>query len=388
MRFTRLFIGIIVVMVALWIIVGEQMAGASGDAVVNARVVVIRANTAGSVDMPERVLGSRVEVGEVLATVDDPLVDVIRLNDLRMERAFLNAELERIGMLVADTRAILEAQQARGEIFHARRLQEIRTRLLHARARLDLLESRVGIDAVEQRVTDAVDPEQDRLPAEPVLYDLALDHARERVAVLEIALAAAEAGVFLGDGYNDSPNAQQYSVVLEGEIAGLNAALAETRARAAVVDQRIEREEVRVNALRGGQIASPVTGFLWTVLQADGVTVQRGDPLLTVVDCRSVMVTLPVSENVYNRLKIGQEARVRLNGSDRVYDAAISRLAGSGAATIYQHLAVAPSQQHLERYDVTLNVPELNDPQNDGCLVGRTGRAFFEARPLDWLRRF
>lgn len=388
MRFTRLILGILVVLAALWIIVGEQMAGASGDAVVNARVVTLRADTAGRIEMPNRLLGSHVEIGEGIASVDDALVDVIRLNDLRMERAFLDAEAGRIEADLAASVAILEGLKTRGETFHARRLEEVRTRLSHARARLALLEERGAVDAGEQRVVDAVDPEQDRLPAEPVLYELALDHARERVEVLEIALAAAEAGVFLGDGYNDAPNSEQYAVVLEGEIAGLAASLTETRQRAEAVDARIEREEVRVNTLRGGQIESPVRGLLWTVLQSDGVTVQRGDPVMTLVDCASVMVTVPVSENVYNRLEIGQEARVRLNGSSEVLDATISRLAGSGAATVYEHLAVAPSQQHLERYDVALTVPALRDAGNEGCLIGRTGRAFFDERPFDWLRGF
>ncbi len=387
MRFTRLFIGIAVIVAALWIIVGEQMAGASGDAVVNARVVTLRADTAGRVSMMNRSLGTRVDRGEPIASVEDTLVDVIRLNDLRMERAFLDAEAASHEATIAASRSIVDVLTARGETYRERRLEEIRTRLSHARERLAVLEDRGVPGEVEQRVVDAVDENQDRLPAEPLLAELALSHARERVEVLEITLATAEAGVFLGDGYNDSPNAQQQAVYLEAEIAGLEAQLAMVRARAAAVDQRIEREGVRVNALRGGQIASPVTGLLWTVLQADGVTVQRGDPVATVVDCGSVMVTVPVSESVYNRLRVGQEARVRLSGIDRVYEATVARMAGTGAETVYHHLAVAPSQQHLERYDVALTIPGLAAEGTAGCLIGHTGRAFFDERPLDWLRR-
>jgi hypothetical protein len=62
-------------------------------------------------------------------------------------------------------------------------------------------------------------------------------------------------------------------------------------------------------------------------------------------------------------------------------------LAGSGAETIYRNLAIAPSRQHLERYDVTLLSPALRD-SDVGCAIGRTGRVFFDARPLDFVRRF
>ena len=37
-------------------------------------------------------------------------------------------------------------------------------------------------------------------------------------------------------------------------------------------------------------------------------------------------------------------------------------------------------------YDVALIVPGLNQHPELGCAVGRTGRVFFDARPLDWLR--
>ena len=99
-----------------------------------------------------------------------------------------------------------------------------------------------------------------------------------------------------------------------------------------------------------------------------------------------MMVTLSVTESVFNGLTIGGSAKFRLGGASDIYDATIGRLAGSGAETIYRDMAVAPSQRHLERFDVTLIVPALRDAGPEGCLIGRTGRAFFDTRPQDWLR--
>jgi hypothetical protein len=65
----------------------------------------------------------------------------------------------------------------------------------------------------------------------------------------------------------------------------------------------------------------------------------------------------------------------------------VTRVAGSGASTVYKNLAIAPSERHLERFDVTLEVQALKQDPSLGCLIGRTGRVFFEERPLDWLRR-
>lgn len=143
---------------------------------------------------------------------------------------------------------------------------------------------------------------------------------------------------------------------------------------------------MRLNLLSGAAVQSTANGQLWEILAADGEIVQRGQDVLRLADCDRVIVTLSVSENVYNRLKIGDSAAFRLSGDGRSFVGTIIRLAGSGAATVYENLAVAPSQRHLERFDVALLVPALRNDADLRCAIGRTGRAFFEARPLDVLR--
>ncbi|MCA2013548.1 HlyD family efflux transporter periplasmic adaptor subunit [Cereibacter sphaeroides] len=386
MKSFRLLLSVVLIVAALWVIIGEQMSGASADAVLNAPVITVRAGTAGDLTLTERPFGARVQAGEVLGSITDPRVDQIRLNDLQMELALAQAETARIEADLTATEAVHTALLHRTAIFHTERLAEIRTRLDHARLRLALLEGGEVPDALQQRLADLLDDAGDRLPQEPLITPLVLDHARERVAVLEIALRAAEQGVFLGDGYNDSPNAEQRATELESVLSGLRNALVEAQAREAAYTQRLNRERVRVNGLTGGEIVAPVTGAYWEILEASGVNVQRGDPLLRLVDCGSSIVTLSVTERIYNSLRVGQGATFRLAGNNDVYRGTVARLAGSGAATIYNHLAVAPSERHLERFDVTLLVPALTADPQLGCAIGRTGRVFFDDRPLDWLR--
>lgn len=291
MKYTRLLLGATIILVALWVIIGEQMSGASGDAVLNAQVVTLRSPTAGNLAMSQRPLGAQIAKGEVLASVSDPLVDRVRLDDLTMDAA-----------INAATLAGIEAEGA------------------------------------------------------------AL--ARQR------------------DGADTPPQ----TAALEGRIAALSARQSEAEARGAALAERLSREKLRVNSFTGGEILAPVDGQLWEILEADGVTVQRGDPILRLVDCGSVFVTLSVSERVYNSLHLGEAASFRLEGRSKTYDATVSRLAGSGAAAIYRNLAVAPGPRHLERFDVALLVGNLAEAGADGCLIGKTGRVFFDRRPLDWLR--
>ena len=388
MKYKRLILGLLAIILALWIIVGEQMSGATADAVVNAPIVTMRATVSGNLTVPARQLGARVTQGEVLASVEDPVVDRVRLDDLLMEVRLEDAARAQIEALLAETEAVRETLIERTQIFRDRRLEELRARLSHAEARLAILETGGGaVDETQQQILTAVEEGIERLPGEPWLDTLVLDHARERVEVLRIALQAAEENVFLGDGYNDAPSAEQRAVELSSEIAALQTRLAEAKERVAALHERVDRERIRVNGLTGGELQSPVTGLLWEVLEANGVNVQRGDPLLRLVDCQATMVTASVTERVYNSLSVGDAARFRLGGSSTVYDATVARLAGSGADTVYRNLAVAPSQRHLERYDVALIVPQLAQLGAEGCMIGRTGRAFFDGRPLDGLRR-
>lgn len=388
MKYKRLILGLLAIILALWIIVGEQMSGATADAVVNAPIVTMRATVSGNLTVPARQLGARVTQGEVLASVEDPVVDRVRLDDLLMEVRLEDAARAQIEALLAETKTVREPLIERTQIFRDRRLEELRARLSHAEARLAILETGgAAVDETQQQILTAVEEGIERLPGEPWLDALVLDHARERVEVLRIALQAAEENVFLGDGYNDAPNAEQRAVELSSEIAALQTRLAEAKERVAALHERVDRERIRVNGLTGGDLQSPVTGLLWEVLEANGVNVQRGDPLLRLVDCQATMVTASVTERVYNSLSVGDAARFRLGGSSTVYDATVTRLAGSGADTVYRNLAVAPSQRHLERYDVALIVPQLAQLGAEGCMIGRTGRAFFDGRPLDGLRR-
>lgn len=382
MTYLRFFTGLLVVVLALWTIAGEQLSGASADATINARVVTLRSPVAGDLAVPERELGSRVAVDEVVASVSDRLVDGVRLDDLTMEAALEEAGLARQVAQVAQTKALVLVLTQRRDDYRSERKAEIQVRLTHARERLAALEDGAATG------TAAGDKKAGRGPLEPGPLGVEVSQARENVELLESSLGAAEAGIFVGDGNGDVPYSEQRLAELQGELVSEEAARAEAEARVAAVTARRDAERLRVNKATGGEITSSVDGVYWEVLAADGENVQRGDPVARLVDCGSIFVTASVTESVYNRLSVGEEVTFRPRGGSRNFAGSVARLAGTGAATVYRDLAVAPSQKHLERFDVLVDVPDLATAEGFGCAVGRTGRVFFEARPLDWLRSF
>lgn len=381
MKVARLILGTVICLVAIWIIVGEQLSGASADAVVNAQMSTLRTPIAGSVSLKQRALGARVIKDEELGSVTDPLVDTVRLNDLLMERDIAKGKLSQLAGMVSATDLNIANLVKRAKTYKFERIADLELRLNSARVRFALLTERP-----EKGVLATTFSESDGQQIDARVPKIALNYAAERVAVLEIAVRAAKSGVYLGDGYNDSPNSEQRVAELQTTIDGLKTDADAATATIAAIESRIRYEQSRTNRMQTTALKSTVNGVIWEFLTADMETVQRGQDLMRFVDCDSAIVTASVSENVYRRLSAGQSATFRMTGINEAFAATITRLAGSGAEKIYDNLAVAPSKRHLERFDVTLLVPALRDDENFRCAIGRTGRVFFDSRPLDLLR--
>ncbi len=393
MRTARILLALILVLGAGFIIVGEQLTGASARAVVNARLTTLRAPIAGEISLTELTLGTKVADGEYLGRIVDPLVDAIRLDDLNLERSVAQVARARLTEQVSainDTLDILTDRATRYRVERTRQLeaeiQATQSRVAAAQARVE--EASAILERAKQLTSRGVTTEAalDQAQANAHVAARVLDQTRSEGHILEIQLEAAKAGVFLGDSYNDAPYSEQRAEELHLRRRELESQLQETNARISALIDRINFERRRVSRLGEAAIKANVNGQLWELLAADGEQVQRGQDILRIVDCASTIATLSVSESVYNRLQIGDTAKFRINGETVVFSGTVARLAGSGAETIYSNLAVAPSERHLEGYDVAMIVPALREHPVLGCSIGRTGRAFFQRRPLDWLR--
>ena len=56
-----------------------------------------------------------------------------------------------------------------------------------------------------------------------------------------------------------------------------------------------------------------------------------------------------LGESLYDRLAIGAPVQFRLFGDNRVFEGTITRLGGSGAASLYANLAVGVGAKHLPK---------------------------------------
>ncbi|MEV4607385.1 HlyD family efflux transporter periplasmic adaptor subunit [Neorhizobium sp. LMR1-1-1.1] len=393
MKSIKIIIGLLLVCGALYIILGEQLSGTSANAFVNARVTTVRAPIAGKLQLVSRPVGAKVRQGDPLGSLEDPFVDNLRLADLEREQAEAQVDIDRLRQTIATFEKSIDALRTRAAIYREERRRQLVAQGQSGQSATAAAEARLKYaELARQRsarlggrgIATAEALEQAQSLAE--VSALELESARAQAAETSVALSASERGVFLGDGFNDAPYSEQRISEIDVQRLELQAQLDAKVASLAPLSSRVASERLRVNKLSAAALEANVNGALWDYLASSGESVQRGQDVVRLIDCDSAIVTLSVSESLYNTLRVGTSATFRFNRSRMVLDGTVIRLAGSGAATIYQNMAISPSERHLERYDVALDVPALRDDPELRCLAGRTGRVFFEVRSLDWFR--
>ncbi|MCP1850230.1 MULTISPECIES: HlyD family secretion protein [unclassified Bradyrhizobium] len=395
MKLLRAIVGLAMLTVGLYVVIGEHFAGTSADATLNARLNIVRAPIEGKVTLAIKSIGARISPGELIAEINDQRFDIARLLELDRDRANQHIELNRL----LGQREALSASRSRFDT-QATEYQRGRVRQIEAR----IAETKAAQDAAAARLRQA-DAEFKRanelstrgvqtaanLDRARATYDVAqqeLESAQQRVNYLETELTSARDGVFIGESYNDAPSSAQRIRELQQRLAELNVDNEQVKARIVQLDRQIDAERLRVNSLSFATLNATVVGLVWDILIDDGQYARRGQDLVKVVDCNTLIVTAGVSESLYDSLSVGTAVQFRLFGDDRIFNGTITRLGGSGAASLYTNLAVGPSAQHLQRFDVTVTISDLATEPDLTCAIGRTGRVIFTSGPIAQFRRF
>ena len=148
---------------------------------------------------------------------------------------------------------------------------------------------------------------------------LGIKAARIRLEGNKIELDAAKKGLFVGDSYNDLPRSAQRLDEVRQQILDSSARVEENKGRLSYLEKEMAAETEQFATHSHADVNATVRGRIWEVLTANGEEVRVGQDLLRVLDCAGAVVTATVSEGVYNKLWIGQQARFHLRGErDRV----------------------------------------------------------------------
>ncbi len=393
-RLVKVLLGFVLVLGALYAIVGEQLAGTSASAVINAQVTVLRAPLDGEVAFAVRGLGTRLDAGEAVATVVDPRPDDARVVELERAASAAEAEQQRLEELASVLSESHRRFERQAEAYMGGRVRQLEARIAETQAVMEAGLSKLReADATMRRSADlsrtgvqsVVDLGRSRSAYEVAAQEV--EASRNRLRYLAVELDAARQGVFIGDSYSDSPYSQQRARELAARLAELRTDIDERRRRIELLRSQIDDERVRAARFKEARINAPTPSILWELVAGPGEYVRRAQDVARLVDCTTTMVTATVRESLYNRLRVGDRVQFRLLGTNEVFPGTVSRLAGSGAESIYRSLAIGPSAEQLKRFDVALVVPSLGSSPELACAVGRTGRVVFASRPLDFIRQ-
>ena len=376
-RVGKLGFGALLLAAGLLAVYQQLIVRASRDAVINARVAVIRAPIDGIATTKLTTPGAIINAGELIGHVEDPLADDARLTQLEREASATELEHGSLARRLADLKQAHSEAESQAEAYRVGRVRQLELRIEEARANLEAAAAQEADTQAVVRRGAALhargfqsDEAQEKARHAQEVAQQAVIAARKRLDALTVELDAAHNGTFLGDSYNDAPSSLQRARELALRIAETQAGLDEAKLKWEAVQAQLTVERDRLAAHSKAVLTAPVEGQLWTVQAAPGEYVRKGQDLLTVLDCSTVIVTAAVSERDYNELHLGDPVRFRVSGTDREYAGRIVKLGSSTAFAI-------PFDPGT--HQIVVAVPQLAASSEDGCAVGRTGEVIFGA---------
>jgi multidrug resistance efflux pump len=382
-RLLKVVVGALLVTAVGWLPVRTLLQTTSTEAVINARLITLRAPIEGEIGagLGATAVGMQLEPGAGLMKIVNRRAERGRLDDLH--RLITRLESERVGLIarrddlekmhkdLADqTRAFLDGRLRQLEA----RVAELTSEIAAAAANRQEAEralARATPLAASQTITSAALEKVKRDVTVATETHTALRH---RLAGVEVEANSLRKGVFIGDSYNDRPRSSQRADEVAQRLSEVSATLREHETQLANLRGELGDETKRFADLAAAELSAPVRGSVWEVMTAPGETVVRGQELVRLLDCSGVVVTATVGETAYNRLRVGDPATFRLRGEGRDHQGRIIGLTGVAAAPA--NLAILPSALAKEPYRVTVALPGLATPGQ--CDVGRTGRVTFE----------
>lgn len=381
-RALKSLIGVALLVTVGWIPAQRLFQVSSVEAVVNARLVKVRAPIAGVVasNGDDLKVGGILTKGVPLVAVSNPRADrgqltsaTERLQRLEDDRQAVATKLDTLEGLRADLRTQLTA-------FRTDRIRQIGAQVAEADAQISAAEATLARDRAQANRLSSLKGEgvasmsayEDATSA-AAISEAKLRQARAARQSLVIERDALEHGTYLGDGYNDQPRSAQRLDELAETIASLQAQARTDDMQISTAKATVAHERQSYALQHEASLTSPVSGKIWQVLTSPGEQVVAGQELMTLVDCSQTVVTAAVSEAVYNSLSVGTPATFTFREGGAPLKGKVVQLSGVAAAS--SNFAIIPSALKKGSYRVTVAV---DDPGHaNACAVGRTGRVVF-----------
>jgi multidrug resistance efflux pump len=395
-RFVRITIGLGLLALALVITAPRMVRNVSIDAVVNGRVMLVRAPIEGKLQLVPPTVGSKVAVGQMLAEIRNERLNRGVLAEFVTEVATLEERIEALTRQQVELATMREQLESRVGAYRDAVTVSLQKERKELEARRQAAAARIqerSLD-LQRQATLADQGFQSQARREQALSvrDQALAEAAQVAAAIERVDQRMEwtaRGVYLGDGQNDVPYSQQRIDEISLRQQDIQARRAEYQLRVVQIMKQISAERERLERAGQSRHFAPRDGIVWKNFVADGGEVVIGTELVELLDCSDIFLDVTLDESKYEEVRPGSLAQVRLVGATNSIEGKVRSVRGSGAVTEDRLLAArvpARTDRHFQVIvDLDRNALDLGEATF--CQVGRAAKVTFN-RPLgtgrDW----
>jgi multidrug resistance efflux pump len=230
-RLAKLGFGVLLLAFGALTTYQQLIVRATRDAVINARVAVVRAPIDGIVSAAIGIPGTKLAAGATIGRIEDPRPDDARLFALQQQQAATERERADLLRQLGDRQQARAQAEAQAEAYRLGRVREDELRVEEAEANLQAATAReTDASAALARAEDlfargfvAAAQHNQLQRARDVAQADALA-AQKRLDALRVELAAARTGTYLGDNFNDVPSSTQRARELALRIAEIGRA--------------------------------------------------------------------------------------------------------------------------------------------------------------------
>jgi multidrug resistance efflux pump len=314
----RRTIAIALVVAAVWWLVVPLLFPITSDAVVNARLVQVRAPIDGMTAELCRQLGETVYAGEPLVRLVNARVDAAHLSVLKTRNAEVEARRDRLATELATVERSEAACRQTAAHHRDGRVAMLEARVKEFEAQVEAARAQYG-NMKNQLVRTKTLTERHALTASDLESAFANEAvAQKRMAELEAGLAgtrtameAARKGIYL---QNETPYLQQRAHELALKIPQLRASLREAEDLLATLRKEVAGEQQRIASLSEAAVTSPVTGLVWTCQGNLGQIVKQNETVYHIADSSTVFVEAMLHQRHLASLDPGSEVTILLTG--------------------------------------------------------------------------
>jgi multidrug resistance efflux pump len=204
--------------------------------------------------------------------------------------------------------------------------------------------------------------------------------AQARVRRLKVELEAAQRGIFLRDGANDVPYSQQQRDRLMLRRQELETELLNETSKAHQLAAAMPEESERLARSNHFKLSLPAGNVVWTTGASPGSTVVEGQFVLDLADCSHRFVAVELPERVFEKVKAGDRASIRLVGSDAWIEGFVRQERGSAARVDDRLLAATVVKSTSGSISVDVEIPTeawSEDRNGNFCDIGRLAEVRF-----------